>query len=120
MIYQYTKLVVADNSGAKSIEVIQVYGKKRVAKIGSVVMASVKSAIPNGQTKKKEKVQAVIVRQKSPIIRKDGTIIKFEDNAAVLINKDKTPRGTRIIGPVANELREKGYQKIISLAGEVL
>ncbi|PIP51647.1 50S ribosomal protein L14 [Candidatus Berkelbacteria bacterium CG_4_8_14_3_um_filter_33_6] len=119
MIIQYTKLNVADNSGAKSIQVIQVYGKKRVAYVGSKVIATVKSAIVNGTVKKKEKVQAIIVRQKFPIKRKDGTVVKFSDNAAVII-KDKLPVGTRIIGPIALEIKEKGYQKIVSLAGELI
>lgn len=120
MIRQYSNLNVADNTGAKIIEVIQVYGKKRVAHVGGVALASVKSAIPNGQVKKKDKVRIVIARQKSPIHRSNGITVRFDDNAAILINADGTPRGTRIIGPVAQELREKGYQKIVSLAPEVL
>ena len=120
MIIQYTKLNVADNSGAKSIQVIQVYGKKRVAYVGSKVIATVKSAIVNGTVKKKEKVQAIIVRQKFPIKRKDGTVVKFSDNAAVIIKDDKSPKGTRIFGPVARELREADFTKIVSLAPEVL
>lgn len=119
MIIQYTNLAVADNSGAKSIQVIQVYGNKRVAYVGSKIIATVKSAIVGGTVKKKEKVQAVIVRQSFPIKRKDGTVVKFDDNAAVII-KDKLPVGTRIVGPIAQELREKGYQKIVSLAGEMI
>ncbi|TSC93913.1 MAG: large subunit ribosomal protein L14 [Candidatus Berkelbacteria bacterium Licking1014_85] len=120
MIIQYTTLKIADNTGAKTSEVIQVYGQKRVATLGSIVLVAIKSAAPNGMVKKKEMAKAVIVRQKNNFQRANGITIRFSENAAVLINADKTPRGTRIIGPVASELREKGFQKIISLAPEVL
>lgn len=122
MLMQYSWCNVADNSGAKKIRIIQVLGKpkKRTASLGGVVIASVKDATPNGQVKKKEIVKAVIVRVSFPVKRKDGSVIKFDDNAAVIIQDDKLPKGTRIIGPVARELRDLGYQKIISLASEVL
>lgn len=122
MVQNQTILKVADNTGAKSIMCIRVLGgtRKRYARLGDVIVASVKVAAPNGQVKKKEVIQAVIVRTKKEYRRKDGSTLRFDDNAAVVINKDKTPRGTRIFGPVARELREKGYMKIISLAPEVL
>jgi len=122
MVQNQTILKVADNTGAKSIMCIKVLGgtRRRYACVGDIIVASVKVATPNGQVKKKEVVQAVIVRTKKEYRRKDGSTLKFDDNAAVIINKDKTPRGTRIFGPVARELREKGYMKIISLAPEVL
>lgn len=122
MIGPYTRLKVADNTGAKEILCIRVVGgaKAKCARLGDVIVASVKSATPNGTAKKKEVVKAVIIRQKSPYSRVDGTTIRFDDNAAVLINPDKTPRGSRIFGPVARELREKGYTRIITLAPEVL
>lgn len=122
MIQPYSRLKVADNSGAKEIMVIRVIGhaKANAAKIGDIVVATVKSAIPHGQVKKKEVVKAVIVRQKFPHRRPDGTTIRFDDNAVVIINPDKTLRASRIFGPVARELRDKGYMKIVSLATEVL
>lgn len=122
MIQQQTQLKVADNTGAKGIMCIKVLGgtRRRYASLGDVIVASVKVANPGGQVKKKEVVQAVVVRIRSPYRRKDGSTLRFDDNAAVIINKDGTPRGTRIFGPVARELREKGYMKIISLAPEVL
>lgn len=122
MIQPYSRLKVADNTGAKEIMVIRVLGraKANAAKLGDILVATVKSATPQGQVKKKEVVKAVIVRQKFPYKRVDGTTIRFDDNAAVIINPDKTPRGSRIFGPVARELRDKGYMKIISLATEVL
>ncbi|MFH1509320.1 MAG: 50S ribosomal protein L14 [bacterium] len=123
MIQAETKLKVADNTGAKSIECFKVLGgnRKRYARIGDVVIASVKEATPHGMVKKKEVVHCVIVRQKKEFQRKDGSLIKFDENAAVIISSDsKDPRGTRIFGPVARELREAGYSKIISLAPEVL
>jgi large subunit ribosomal protein L14 len=122
MIQQETRLKVADNSGAKEILTIKILGgtQHRYANIGDVIIATVKSATPGGTVKKGEVVKAVIVRTKSGLRRNDGTYIKFDDNAAVLIREDKTPRGTRIFGPVARELREKEYMKIISLAPEVL
>lgn len=121
MIQPYSRLLVADNSGAKEIMCIRVIGEAKhdSARLGDVIVASVKSATPNAAVKKKEVVKAVIVRQKAPHSRKDGTAIRFDDNAVVLINADNTPRGTRIFGPVARELRERGYNKIISLATEV-
>ncbi len=122
MIQQESVLTVADNSGAKKILVIRVMGgsKRRFGSVGDVVIGTVKEAIPHADVKKSEIVRAVIVRTKKEIRRKDGSYVRFDDNAAVLINKDNEPRGTRIFGPVARELREKGYMKIISLAPEVL
>ena len=122
MIASYSRLKVADNTGAKEILCISVIGgaKAKSGVLGDVIVASVKSATPNGQAKKKEVVKAVIIRQKFPYSRKDGTTIRFDDNAAVLINADKSPRGSRIFGPVARELRDCGYTKIISLASEVI
>ena len=122
MIQQESRLVVADSSGAKEILTIRVLGGtgRRYANIGDVIIATVKSAVPGSAVKKGEVVKAVIVRTKRGLRRKDGSYIKFDDNAAVLIREDKTPRGTRIFGPVARELREKEYMKIISLAPEVL
>ena len=113
---------VADNSGAKELLTIRVLGgsSRKFAGIGDIVVATVKSAAPGGAVKKGEVVKAVIVRTKSGAKRPDGSYIKFDENAAVLIRDDKTPRGTRIFGPVARELREGGYMKIVSLAPEVL
>lgn len=119
MIQQESMLQVADNSGAKKVLVIKVLGSKKSATIGDVVVATVKEAIPGGTVKKSEVVQAVIVRTVARTRRKDGSYISFDKNAAVII-KDKEPRGTRIFGPVARELRAKKYMKIISLAPEVL
>ncbi|HOA77965.1 MAG: 50S ribosomal protein L14 [Bacilli bacterium] len=122
MIQQESRLKVADNSGAKEILTIRVLGGtgRRFANIGDIIIATVKSATPGSAVKKGEIVKAVIVRTKFGLRRPDGTYIKFDDNAAVLIREDKTPRGTRIFGPVARELREKEFMKIISLAPEVL
>ena len=122
MIQPQTRLHVADNSGAKELMVITVLegGRRDGASIGDVVTASVKSATPNGAVKKKDVVKAVIVRTAKAIQRPDGSLIRFDDNAAIIINADKTPRGTRVFGPVPRELREKGYMKIISLAPEVI
>lgn len=122
MIQAQTMLKVADNTGAKQIMCIKVLGgtRRRYAGLGDIVVASVKVATPNGTAKKKEVVRAVIVRTSKEYRRKDGSTLKFDDNAAVLVNKDNTPRGTRIFGPVARELREKGFMKIISLAPEVV
>lgn len=122
MIQAETRLKVADNSGAKEIQCIKVLGgSKRVsANIGDVIVASVKSAAPGGVVKKKEVVKAVIVRSVYGVKRTDGSYIRFDDNAAVIIDDNKQPKGTRIFGPVARELREKDYMKIISLAPEVL
>src|SRR5690554_47332 len=122
MIQQESRLKVADNSGAKEILTIRVLGGtgRRYANIGDIVIATVKSAIPASAVKKGEIVKAVIVRTRSGLRRNDGTYIKFDDNAAVIIRDDKTPLGTRIFGPVARELREKEFMKIVSLAPEVL
>lgn len=122
MIQQETRLVVTDNSGAKEILCIRVLGgtRRRYARVGDVIVATVKDANPNGTVKKKTVVKAVVVRTREQIRRKDGSTIRFDDNAAVLIADDKTPRATRIFGPVPRELREMGYSRIISLAPEVL
>ena len=122
MVQQQTILKVADNSGAKEILCIRVLGGpfRRYGNIGDVVVASVKKATPGGAVKKGDVVKAVIVRSVSGVKRADGSKIKFDENAAVIIRDDKTPRGTRIFGPVARELRDKDYMKILSLAPEVL
>ena len=122
MIQQQTYLKVADNTGAKEIMCIRVLGGsgRRYANIGDVIVASVKKAAPGGVVKKGDVVKAVIVRTHSGIRRKDGTHIKFDDNACVIINDDKSPVGTRVLGPVARELRDNDYMKIVSLAKEVL
>ena len=122
MIQTETRLKVADNSGAREILTIKVLGgsKRKFASIGDVIVASVKQATPGGAVKKGDVVKAVIVRTKSGARRKDGSYIKFDENAAVIIRDDKTPRGTRIFGPVARELREGNFMKIVSLAPEVL
>ena len=122
MIQPESRLKVADNSGAKEILAIKVLGGsgRKFAGIGDVIVASVKSAAPGGVVKKGEVVKAVIVRTKSGARRTDGSYIKFDENAAVIIKDDKTPRGTRIFGPVARELREGNFMKIVSLAPEVL
>lgn len=122
MIQQQTYLKVADNTGAKEIMCIRVLGGsgRRYANIGDVIVASVKKAAPGGVVKKGDVVKAVVVRTVSGVRRDDGTYIRFDENAAVLVKEDKTPRGTRIFGPVARELRDKDYMKILSLAPEVL
>ena len=122
MIQMQTYLKVADNTGAKELMCIRVLGgtRRRYANIGDVVVACVKKAAPGGVAKKGEVVKAVVVRTAKEIRRADGSYIKFDENAAVIIREDKTPRGTRIFGPVARELREKDYLKILSLAPEVL
>lgn len=122
MIQQESRLNVCDNSGAKEILCIRVLGgtRRRYAGVGDVIVATVKDASPTGAVKKKSVVRAVVVRTKNVIRRKDGSSIRFDDNAAVIINEELLPRGTRIFGPVPRELREKGYAKIISLAPEVL
>ena len=122
MIQQESYLKVADNTGAKEIKTIRVLGgsKRRYANIGDVVVASVRKAAPGGQVKKGEVVKAVIVRSAKGVRRADGTYVRFDDNAAVLIKDDKNPRGTRIFGPGARELRDKDYMKILSLAPEVI
>ncbi|MBK9713652.1 MAG: 50S ribosomal protein L14 [Kouleothrix sp.] len=122
MIQQQTRLKVADNTGAKEIMCIRVMGGSRVRYgfVGDVIVASVKEASPGGAVKKGEVVRAVIVRTAKEYVRPDGSHIRFDDNAAVIIGKENNPRGTRIFGPVARELREKAFMKIISLAPEVL
>ncbi|MCI8870745.1 MAG: 50S ribosomal protein L14 [Lawsonibacter sp.] len=122
MIQQESYLKVADNTGAKEIKTIRVLGgsKRKFGNIGDVVVASVRKAAPGGTVKKGEVVKAVIVRSARGVRRADGSYVRFDDNAAVLIREDKNPRGTRIFGPVARELRDKDYMKILSLAPEVL
>lgn len=122
MIQQETFLRVADNTGAKEIKCIRVLGgsSRRSGNIGDVIVASVRKSAPGGQVKKGEVVRAVIVRSAKGVRRADGTYVRFDDNAAVLIREDKNPRGTRIFGPVARELRDKDYMKILSLAPEVI
>ena len=122
MIQTETRLKVADNSGARELLVIRVMGgsKRKTGNIGDIVVAAVKQATPGGVLKKGDVVKAVIVRTKSGARREDGSYIKFDENAAVIINADKSPRGTRIFGPVARELREGDFMKIVSLAPEVL
>ena len=122
MIQQESRLKVADNSGAKEILCIKVLGgsRRRYARVGDIITASVKVASPTGNIKKKAIVKAVVVRTREQIRRKDGSTICFDDNAAVIINDDKTPKATRVFGPVPRELRDLGYSKIISLAPEVL
>lgn len=123
MIQHRSMLTVADNTGAKELQCIRVLGgyKKRYARIGDIITCSVKRAEPRGTVKKSDVVHAVIVRQRKEVRRKDGTYIRFDENAAVIIDKKtKDPKGTRIFGPVARELRQVGFQKIISLAPEVL
>ena len=122
MVQQETRLVVCDNSGAKEILCIRVLGgtRRRYAKVGDIITATVKQASPTGNVKKKSVVRAVVVRTQKELKRKDGSTIKFDDNAVVIIGDDKNPKGTRIFGPVPRELRDMGYAKIISLAPEVL
>ena len=122
MIQQESRLKVADNSGARELSVIRVLGGSKVkfGNIGDIVVATVKKATPNGTVGKGKVVKAVVVRSKFGLRREDGSYIKFDDNACVLIKEDKSPIGTRVLGPVARELREKDYMKIVSLAPEVL
>ena len=122
MVQQQTRLKVADNTGAKEIMVIRCLGgsHRKYAEIGDIVVASVKAATPGGVVRKGEVVKAVVVRTKKGVRRADGSYLKFDENAAVIIREDKTPKGTRIFGPVARELRDGEYMKIISLAPEVL
>ncbi len=122
MIQQESRLKVADNSGAKEILCIRVLGGtgRRYASVGDIIVATVKEANPTGNVKKKSVVKAVVVRTKNQLKRKDGSTIAFDENAAVIINDDKTPKATRVFGPVPRELRDLGYTKIISLAPEVL
>ena len=122
MIQQESRLKVADNSGAKEVLCIRVLGatRRRYARVGDVFVATVKQADPHGNTKKKSVVKAVVVRTRDMIRRPDGSTIKFDDNACVIINDDKTPKGTRVFGPIPRELRDLGYAKIVSLAPEAL
>lgn len=122
MIQHESRLKVADNSGARELLVIKILGgsKRKTGNIGDIVVAAVKQATPGGVVKKGDVVKAVVVRTKHGLHRKDGSYIKFDENAAVLINNDKSPKGTRIFGPIARELRDDDYMKIISLAPEVL
>lgn len=122
MVQQETHLRVADNTGAKELKCIRVLGgsTRRYGNIGDVIVASVRKAAPGGQVKKGDVVRAVIVRTRKGLRRPDGSYVRFDENAAVIIKEDKNPRGTRIFGPVARELREKDYMKILSLAPEVL
>ena len=122
MVQAQTKLNVADNSGARQLKCIKVLGdsKRRYARIGDLISASVQTAIPGGNVSKGEVVTAVVVRTKKEIRRRDGSYIRFDENAAVIINKESEPVGTRIFGPVARELRERNYMRIVSLAPEVL
>ena len=122
MFQQVSRLVVADNSGAKLVKCIKVLGgtRRRYAGVGDVIVVSVKVAIAQGQVKKKSIERAVIVRTRKEIARKDGSYVRFDDNACVIVTKEGEPKGTRVFGPIARELREKGFQKIVSLAPEVL
>jgi large subunit ribosomal protein L14 len=122
MIQTYTRLNVADNSGAKRVRLINIPGssKRKYAKVGDVIVCNVREAVPNSPIRKGQVVKAVIVRQAQPLLRPDGTYIKFDDNAAVIIQDNRLPRGTRIFGPVARELRDKGFMRIVSLAPEVV
>ena len=122
MIQIYSNLDVADNTGARRIRVIQVMGgtRRRYARVGDIITASVKEALPNAGVKKGDVVKAVVVRTRKETKRPDGTAIRFDSNAAVLINPNKDPRGTRIFGPVPRELRDRGYMRIVSLAPEVV
>jgi large subunit ribosomal protein L14 len=122
MVQNETNLVVADNSGARIVRIFRQYGgsHKLTSTLGDIVTCAVKDAMPNGKIKKGQVVKGVIVRVKKPVLRKDGSTISFDDNAIVLVDADGNPLGTRVFGPVARELRDKGYMKIVSLAIEVL
>ena len=122
MVQNETNLVVADNSGARSVRVFRQFGgsRRKFSSLGDIVMCSVKDAAPNGKVKKGQVVKGVIVRVKQPVLRRDGSTIAFDDNALVIIDAEGNPVGTRVFGPVARELREKGYMKIVSLAIVVL
>jgi len=121
MIYPQTMLTVADNTGAKKVMCIRVLGgHRKYAKVGDTIIAVVKEAIPNMPVKRSDVVRAIVVRTKKSIRRQDGMYIRFDDNAAVIVNMDNNPRGTRVFGPVAREIRDKSYSKIVSLAPEVL
>ncbi len=122
MIQQESRLKVADNSGARELLCIRVLGgtRRRYAHVGDIIVASVKDANPAGNIKRKSVVKAVVVRTSAPIRRKDGSVVRFDENAAVVIGDDKNPKATRVFGPIPRELRDKGYMKIISLAPEVM
>lgn len=122
MIQQESRLKVADNSGARQLLCIRVLGgtRRRYAHVGDIIVASVKEANPAGNVKRKSVIKAVVVRTTAPIKRKDGTVVRFDENAAVVIGDDKLPKATRVFGPIPRELRERGYMKIISLAPEVI
>lgn len=122
MIQTYTRLNVADNSGAKRIRLINIPGssKRKYAQVGDIIVCNVREAVPNSPIRKGSIVRAVVVRQAQGLLRADGTYIKFDDNAAVIIQENRLPRGTRIFGPVARELRDKGFMRIVSLAPEVV
>ena len=121
MIYPQTLLTIADNTGARKIMCIRVLGgNRKYAKIGDIIIGVVKDATPNLTVKRSDVVRAVIVRTKQPVRRKDGSRLRFDDNASVIINKENNPRGTRVFGPIARELKDKGFTKIVSLAPEVL
>jgi len=122
MIQEYSRLIVADNSGAKKVMCFRVLGgtRRRYARIGDIIVVTVKDAIPGGTVKKSEVCRAVVVRTRQTTRRRDGSCVRFSDNAAVIINEQGEPRGTRIFGPVARELREKNFMKIVSLAPEVV
>ncbi len=122
MIQSYTRLHVADNSGARRIRLINIPGSsgRKYASVGDIIVCTVREAVPNSPVRKGTVVKAVVVRQAAPLLRPDGTYIKFDDNAAVLITDNQLPRGTRIFGPVARELRDKGFMRIVSLAPEVV
>ena len=121
MIQQESRLAVADNSGAKSLMCIRVLGtNRRYGHVGDIIIGVVKDATPNLTVKRSDVVRAVIVRTKQPVRRRDGSRLRFDDNASVIINKENDPRGTRVFGPIARELKEKGFTKIVSLAPEVL
>ena len=121
MIYPQTMLTVADNTGAKKVMCIRILGgNKKYAKIGDTIIAVVKEALPNMPVKRSDVIRAIVVRTKKSIRRQDGMYIRFDDNAAVIVNMENNPRGTRVFGPVAREIRDKNYSKIVSLAPEVL
>ncbi|MCF7917663.1 50S ribosomal protein L14 [Candidatus Gracilibacteria bacterium] len=122
MIQHMTRLNVADNTGAKSVMCVKVLGgsKRRYARVGDIIVVSVKEATPKGVVKKKSVQRAVVVRQMAPICRSDGSVLRFDENSVVIVNQDNQPKGTRVFGPIARELRSQGFQKIISLAPEVL
>ena len=122
MIQQESRLKIADNSGAKEVLCIRVLGgtKKRYASLGDRIVVTIKNALPNGNVKKGSVSNAVVVRTKKEIKRKDGSYIRFEDNAAILLNENDEPRGTRVLGPIARELRDSGFMKIVSMAPEVI